>query len=278
MLSSLQGIQDSAKKFVADNATVILTAGGVVGTVSTGILAWRGGYKTSSAYRDARMENIKQYAATQDPHRPLDKDSLQELLDKSEPLSKQEKIVLAFPSTAPAVITGGLTITAIIFSHRMNAQKAAAMAALYGVSQKQFEEYKNKVAEKLTGPKQQQISDELAKEQMDRTPGAEQIVIVEGEVLCFDQLTGRYFRSTMEEIRKAVNDTNEQILNVGSASAGYFYDLLGLPPTSWTNDVGWNTANMLDIEYGTQTSHDGRPCITINPRYLPIQEYDRNHY
>jgi hypothetical protein len=258
MHSSLQGIQDSARKFVADNATVILTAGGVVGTVSTGILAWRGGYKTGTKVSAIESKEF---------HEP----------DYS-PMTTQEKVKLGLVDALPPIGTGAGTITAIIFAHRMNAQKAAALAALYGVSQKQFEEYKDKVAEKLTGPKQQQISDELAKERMDRTPGAEQIVIVEGEVLCFDQLTGRYFRSTMEEIRKAVNDTNEQILNVGSASAGYFYDLLGLPPTSWTNDVGWNTANMLDIEYGTQTSHDGRPCITINPRYLPVQEYDRNQY
>ena len=41
---NLQVIQSAAKRFWADNATTILTGGGVVGTVATGVLAWRGGY------------------------------------------------------------------------------------------------------------------------------------------------------------------------------------------------------------------------------------------
>lgn len=264
---NLQELQDSAKKFVADNATVILTAGGVVGTVATGVLAWRGGYKTAGKVEEARLDKLHELQEGTD----FPKGELPDLPE----LSTQDKIRCSMPDVLPPIGVGVATVVAIIFSHRMSAQKAAAMAALYGVSQKQFEEYKDKVSEKITGPKQQQIKDELAQERADNTPGAQQIVIVDGQVLCFDELTGRYFRSTMEEIRKAVNDTNERILIDGDVSAGFFYDLIGLPPTSWTNEVGWNTDNMLDLEYSTIRSFDNQPAISINPRYLPHANYDR---
>jgi hypothetical protein len=267
MLSSLQGFQMSAKKFVADNATTILTAGGVVGTVTTGVLAWRSGY---TAYERLLMAEFERAHDASGKPIPLD--------DDIPPMSKIEKVVVVGPQIIPPVVIGGLTITAIIFSHRMSAQKAAAMAALYGVSERQLREYKDKVSEKLTGPKEQQVKDELAQQRADQTPGSQQIVIVEGDVLCFDELTGRYFRSTMEEIRKAVNDTNERILHNDSVSAGFFYDLLGLPPTTWTNDVGWNTDNLLDLEYSTIKSYDNKPCISINPRYLPVTDYDTRKY
>lgn len=261
MLSGLQGIQDSAKKFMADNSTTILTAGGVVGTVATAVLTGRATLKASEILLTEKFEY--------DP----EKNDV-----KVNQLTKTEVVLKVWPLYIPPVVMGGVTITSIIMAHRMSAQKAAAMAALYGLSQKQFEEYKTKVTEKLTGPKSQQIKDELAQERADKTPGAQTIIIVGDEVLCFDELTGRYFKSTMEQIRKAVNDTNEEILHHDGASASFFYNLLGLPATAWTDDVGWNTDNLLDIEYSTIRSYDDRPCISINPKFLPYAGYNRHTY
>lgn len=277
MLSSLQGFQDSAKKFVADNATTILTAGGVVGTVTTGVLAWRGGQKYAEIIR---IEKIKQLQAN------VDESNREMLLTDIDPetwgelthLDTLYKAKLVIPHVVPPVLIGGVTIAAIIWSNQMSAQKAAALAAAYGMSERQFREYKEKISEKLTGPKEQQVKDELAQERADRTPGSGQIVIVEGDVLCFDELTGRYFRSSMEEIRKAVNDTNQEILHHDHVSASHFYDLIGLSPTTWTEEVGWNTDNLLDLEYSTITSHDNKPCIAINPKFLPYAGYNRSTY
>jgi predicted ribosome-associated RNA-binding protein Tma20 len=113
------------------------------------------------------------------------------------------------------------------------------LAAAYGLSQKQLEEYKDKVAEKLGIKKQQDIQDSLAQDRVNNTPGSTQILVVEGEVLCFDQPTGRYFRSTMEGINRAVNATNAEITRHGYADANFFPrhgrpKSVGIPRPSWT--------------------------------------------
>ena len=45
---------------------------------------------------------------------------------------------------------------------------------------------------------------------------------------------------------------------------------LGMPATSWTDDVGWNTRRACGAEVlDTVTSPDGRPCIAIDFQVLP---------
>lgn len=276
---NLQHIQESAKQFLADNASTILTAGGAVGVVGTGVLAWRGGYKAGLVLRDTKIEKFQAYAAEKDPDKeiPLTADVVAEMYDSVGDLSTQEKVRLLVPHAIPPIISGGATIAAIIFSHRMSAQKAAALAALYGVSQKQFEEYREKVQEKITGPKAKQIDDELAQDRVNNTPGSSQIIVIEGRVLCFDEPTGRYFESSIDDIRRAVNQVNEMILHEDGASASMFYDLIGLPETTWSQEVGFNMDNMCDLSYSYVEGEGGKPCLSINFKNMPVYEYHRRY-
>lgn len=258
---NIKMIQTSVEKLVTENATLILTAGGVVGTVATGVLAWRGGYKTAEK---VLLEDFAQVTASEDVEQPR------------HPTTK-EKVALALPYAAPPVVTGGLSVAAVIMSHRMSAQKAAALAAAYGLSREQFEEYRGKVAEKLTGNKRQQIDDEIAQDRVNRTPGSDRLVIIEGgDVLCFDQPTGRYFKSSVEKINRALNTTNKEIVHHDHVSAGFFYDELGLPPTTWTDEVGWNSEYLPDITFSTAMTEDQKPCIAIDFTRLPTENYQRN--
>lgn len=251
-----------AQQFVEENATTLLTAGGVVGVVGTAVLAWRGGQKASEALWEDSIES-----QNEDGSFVIRND-----------VTTLDKIKAVAPHAAPPIITGGVTIAAIVLSHKMSGQKAAALAAAYGLSQKQLEEYKDKVAEKLGVNKKQKLDDELAQDRVNKAPGSSQIIVVEGEVLCFDAPTGRYFRSTMESINRAVNSTNAEILHHGHASAAYFYDELGLPPTTWTKEVGWNSDRTLDLSISTTRADDGRPCLVIDFEVLPKANYiDRDY-
>lgn len=269
MISSLQGLQTSAKQFMADNATTILTAGGVVGTVGTAVLAGRAGYKAGQTILHTKGEIY----AEQFQREPQDNPVLFENIE----LSKRDTILAFFPDVIPVVITGGLTCTAIIFANRMSAQKAAALAAAYGLSEKQFREYRDKVQEKLTGPKAQSIDDELAQDRVNGNPNSQQIIIVEGEVLCYDEMTDRYFRSTAERIRRAVNKTNEAVIQEDGVTASFFYDLLGLDETVWSNEVGFNLDNQCDVKISTTKTADDQPCLSIAFRHLPVYEFHRRY-
>lgn len=241
-------IPDIASRFLKENATTVLTAGGVVGTVTTAVIAFRAGMKSA----DVLNEETKQ---------------------RQEYLSTTDKVKLVAPHVVPPVILGGVTVTAIIMSHRMSAAKAAALAAAYGVSQKQLDEYKAKMAEKLGINKMDKAKAEMAQERADNTPGSGAVIIYGDEVLCFDAPTGRYFKSTMERINQAANATNSEILKHNYAPASMFYSELELPSTTWSNDVGWDMPFQLDID---TILVDGKPCISINFDDMPFLDYQRS--
>lgn len=253
--------QQRVQEFVSENSSTLLTAGGVVGTVGTAVLSGRAGFKAAQIIEEEKR-------AVRETEGP----------DFEPEFNKFDMIKLTAIQFVPPTITVGATVASIIMANRMSSARAAALAAAYGLSQKQFEEYKAKVTEKLTGPKKQQINDELAQERVNRA-GPSQIVIFDGnDVLCFDEPTGRYFKSSMEKINSAVNATNQEIISHGHARASHFYDELELPSTTWSNDVGWNLDNMVELDISTTQADDGRPCLSINFARFPIEDYHRQVY
>ena len=264
----LNDVTQKAAKFAETNAAALLTAGGVVGTVATAVLTGRAGFKAHEILQNMEMEPKVRLRNAEEGGG-----------EEEVPATRFEKIVAVGPHFIPPVIVGTATIASIIMSNRVSAQKAAALAAAYGLAERNLSEYKEKVTEKLTGPKKQALEEEISQDRVNRSDGYQNVVIVEGEVLCFDEPTGRYFRSTMEKIKQAVNETNAEILNDrGWVNATAFYERLGMPATSWTDDMGWNTDELVELKFDTVTSPDGRPCISIDFQVLPKPDYIPKHY
>lgn len=256
-------VKQKAAEFAQNNATTLLTAGGVAGVIATAVLTARAAFGAAEDMHVERVVKLSEQIDLMDP------DANTELPD----LETMTKLKIAAPHFIPPVITGAATITAIIMSNRMSAQKAAALAAAYGLAERNFGEYKAKVEEKLTGPKATQIDDELAQESVDKTPGSGQVVIVEGEVLCHDKTGGRYFNGTMEKIRQAVNTTNAEVFNHGFARLSFFYNELGLDETTWSDEVGFNMENLLELKYSTSMAPGNKPCIVIDFARLPKADF-----
>jgi ribosomal protein L18E len=259
-------VKQKVAEFAEQNASTLLTAGGVVGVVGTGILSGRAGFKLGTINMQKKIdelaESLDERDAETNPYITVGETEI----------AKKDLIVSAAPELIPPVITGAATIFAIIYSNRMSAQKAAALAAAYGLAERNFAEYKEKVSEKLTGPKRDAIKDEIAQEAVDRTPGHDRVVVVEGEVLCFDMNAGRYFHSTVEKIRQAANTTNAEVINRGFAPVSFFYDELDLDGAPWADHVGFGQDNMLELDIST-TLKGGKPCVTINFVKPPRTEY-----
>lgn len=269
----LNSIKEQGQLFVSENASVLLTAGGVVGTAATAFLAARGGFKASAELEAEKIIKYSESIKEGDPDAPLvPEDGLLPKLDKLTVLK------LAGPHFVPAAITGAATITAIIFAHKISANKIAAMAAAYTLVDRNFDEYRAKVAEKLTGPKTQSIDDEIAQDRVNRTPGYDTVIIVGDNVLCFDEPTGRYFNSNMQAIKSALNALQAEIIHHDHANATFFYDELGMTGTSWSDEHGWNVDHMPDLKISSVVAPDGRPAISIDWKVLPKLDYVPKHY
>lgn len=250
---NIGSIFKTLEKFTIDNSPSILTAIGVVGTISTAVLTGKASYKAS--------EIINSETFFESAHIEL---------------SGKEKLQLVWKLYIPAVGTGVLTIVVIVGANHIGSRRAAAVAAAYSISEKAFSEYREKIVEKMGAKPEQAARDEIAQSRLDRTPmGNREIIIASGECLCFDAYSGRYFTSDMEVIKKAQNDLNYQILHNDYASVTDFYDKIGLEPTQSSDEVGWNTDHKLELNLGSHLSPDGRPCIYIGFNVVPIRDYDR---
>ena len=84
---------------------------------------------------------------------------------------------------------------------------------------------------------------------------------------------GRYFQSSVEEIKRAENKVNHDLINFMHASLSEFYDEIGLPPTSYSDSVGWNANHRIEVTFSTTMSSNNQPCIAIDFVHPPTMEY-----
>lgn len=245
-----------AGKFLTDNSPALLTGVGVAGVVTTVVLTAKASFRAAQILRDVETKKIEETG---------------ELLEPKEMLELTWKIYIP-PATAAV-----MTIVAIIFASRIGARRAAAMTAAYALSEKLFEEYRDKIVEKIGEKKEEAARDELAQERVTANPPNDDVVsMVTGiSVLCMDAYTGRYFINDMETIRAAVNEINHRILNGDMyVSLSEFYELVGLDATSMSGDVGWNVDKLLDVKFSSTLTPKNHPCLVMDFHTMPVRYYE----
>lgn len=251
--------KQSAARMLSEHGATILTAGGVIGSVTTAVLTGRASFKASELIHEAEV----QYANDHDDVGRMD---------------TADKVKLVWPHYVPPVLIGTATVGSIVGANMVSARKAAALAAAYALTDERFAEYRAKVSNKLTGPKQQQIRDEIAQDRVNANPPSGQVVIVSGnDVLCFDAFSGRYLQSSVEKINKAVQRVNAEIFHHQYASLSFFYEEIGLDPTGYSETVGWNNINTpaIEVAFSATTTSDDRPCIVFEFSEPPRAEYTK---
>ena len=267
MLIGLTSLVQRAKFLVNDNSTTILTAVAVAGTVSTAVLTGRATFKAARLI-DAEKRIEREALSSEN--------STAGNLD----LTLFSKIKLVWRHYIPPFVSGITTITCIVVANKIASKKIAALAVASGISERALQEYKNKVVEKMGERSERNMRDEIAQDRVNKNPPNSREVILAGtgRVLCYDMATGRYFQSTIEEIKRAENKINHTLNNQMYASASEFYDEIGLPPTTYSDSVGWDANNQVEVVFSTTMSSNEQPCIAIDFVNPPITDYARKLY
>lgn len=274
MLTKLAQQAHRAKFLLDDHSSTLLSAAAVGGTVATALLTGRATFKAAEII--AKEEEALKSELTF----PDDEGPSVVYATVARHLSKTEKVKLVWIQYLPPVAVGVTTITCIIVANKISSKKIAALAVAGGISERALQEYKEKVVERLGKTEDRKIRDEIAQDRVTNNPvnSREILIAGTGEVLCYDMTTGRYFQSTVEEIKRAENKVNYELIHFMSCSLSHFYDEIGLPSTSYTDSVGWNTNNHMEVLFSTTMSADNRPCIAIDFSKPPIADYEKNSY
>lgn len=248
------------EKFAIDNSPTILTVIGVIGTVGTALLTHK---STLKATEILQMEDAKRFSRDR----------------KSPVITRKETFELTWKTYIPPVTSGVVTIGCIVMANRIGSKRAAAIAAAYTISERAYSEYREKVVEKIGESKERAIRDDIVADRLRNNPQDESNVVIvgSGNVLCYDMYTGRYFDSSVESIKSAVNEINYQINTHGYASLSDFYNHIGIPRTGISDMMGWTSDKLLNVDYTAHLSEDGRPCVAINFQVEPVRNFDRFH-
>ena len=237
-----------AQKEIVKNAPTILTVMGAIGTLASVALSSDSALKAQKALGKAGND-----------------------------ISKADKALIYAEAYAPTAIMTTASLVCIFGSNHINKQRIASLAGAYILSETAFKEYRDK-AEELVGKKKvQQIKDEIIQDHISTNPPTPENTYMpyagnSGQTLSlwYDDLTGRYFYSSAERIRKAELEATRMLQKNGYVSINDIYELLNLPTVKIGDDNGWMsdwcTEVNLDIEGGL-TDVD-MPCgvLVMDPR------------
>lgn len=249
---NLANLVSITRQFANKHSPEILTGIGIAGMITTTVLAVRATPKALELLEEKKNE------------------------DWVDELSPLEVVKTAWKPYVPAAVTGIASVACLIGASSVNAKRNAALATAYKLSETALTEYREKVIETIGEKKEKTVRDKVAEERVKKNPVSKSEVIVtnNGTTLCFDPISARYFKSSIDKIKRAENELNKQMLHdiSGYVSLNEFYDELGLDHTSVGDDLGWNVDRLIDISFSSQLNDNGEPSVVLD--YLVAPKYD----
>jgi hypothetical protein len=250
MLSVIKTGISSAQKVIMMNMPGILTGLAVAGVGATGYTAFKAGMECKEVIDEKGLtkENWKEGA--------------KELA----------------PIFVKPVVVGMLTATCMVGSTTLSQRRQAALASMLALSEKDLKDIDSKIRSEYGDKKAEKLHDDINEDRVKANPPESSQIIVtgNGESLCYDSLTGRYFKSDIETIRRVINTANQRI-NAGEyISVNDYCDLIGLPDSDLGWDLGWGMAStgLIDVRFTSCISTEGQPVLVIEHKVKPEVKYD----
>ncbi len=200
--------------------------------------------------------------------------------EQTDTLTVKETVQAAWSCYIPAAVTATTSVACLIGASSVHLRRNAALATAYKLSETAFAEYREKTIEAIGDRKEMAIRDRIDKKHIDENPVSKTEVFIteKGNSLCYDHWSGRYFRSDVDHINRAINEINRQMLVSmdGFVSLNDLYDELGLSHTPLGESFGWRIDNgLIEPRLGSQIADDGTPCIVLDYNIAPAKDLSR---
>lgn len=242
------GIVDFASK----NSTSIMTVGAVVGVGATAYLSGKASIKAYKAIEELEYTSEKA---------PTNKDKFKRVWK------------FYIPPFASAVAT----VTLLLGAQSINMQRQAALFNAYYMADTARKEFE-KSAEKVVGKgKVNKIHEDVMKEKVSKNPPTEENTIYtkHGDILCFDEMSGRFFKSDIEYIRSVYNKLNNRINCGEHISPNDIYYELDLPPIELGDSMEWSSryTGLIELRLQSGKTVNEIPYLSIGYYNPPVPKY-----
>lgn len=251
---NISKIINEIQKAVIKHSPEILTGLGIAGMITTTVLAVKATPKALDLINDR-------------------KDELE-----TEKLPPIEAVKTAWKCYIPAAVTCATSTACLIGASSVHLKRNAALATAYKLSESAISEYKDAVIDKLGEKKEQTIRDKVAEEKMKKNPvsSSEVFITEKGNTLCYDTISGRYFKSDIDRIKRAENAINKQLLDEMYVSLNDLYDELDLDHTKLGDELGWKIDDgLVELYFSSQLADDGTPCVVMDFTRAPKYNFSK---
>ena len=149
----------------------------------------------------------------------------------------------------PATLMGAASIAAFVSANTVSVKRLTATSAALTATEEAFRTYRNKVVEQIGEKKAAEVIAKIAEDKVKKNPpkldetdteGKPVIITGDGDTLCYESYTGRYFKSNIDKLRRIETHMNQRLMHEDFISLNDLYDEIGLPPVKMGDDLGWN--------------------------------------
>lgn len=254
--SKMAQLMRVAKTSITKHSPEILTGIGIAGMITTTVLAVKATPKAIRLIEEAKEE-------------------------KGEDLTKAETIKTCWKAYIPAAATCVASTACLIGASSVSIRRNAMLATAYKLSETAFSEYKEKVVETIGDEKEKVVREKVSEERIKKNPITKNEIIMTdyGDTQFYETLSGRYFKSDIEQIKKVVNYLNKDMLQdmFGTISLNEFYDELELERIDLGDELGWRVdKGLIEIDFTSKIADNGKPCIVLD--YINAPHYGFNKF
>lgn len=251
----------------------ILTGFGIAGMITSTALAVKATPKAIELI-EARKEELNKKTFDEN----IDSDYSLKNHKELNSLGFKETVKTVWKCYIPTAVLMTASTACLIGASSVHVKRNAVLATAYQLSEAAATEYKNKVVEAIGAKKEEAIRDQVNKDRIEKNPVTKNEVFIteKGNTLCYEPLSGRYFKSDIEKIKQAVNEINRRINVNYYVSLNELYNELGLEETRLGDDLGWNSNDgLLDLHLSSQLASDSNPCLVLDFCNQPKYNFDK---
>lgn len=246
-------------RFAKVNKPSIFTGIGIVGFGLTIYTAVKATPKAMQVLAEKEAEKYNYISETED-RKPTEEECK---------LTIKEKVGATWKLYVTPAIIGGSSIACFIGANHTNLQRLSATTALLESEKALRKTYKEEVINAIGAEEERKIQSATNQKVLDSNPVQQKEVIFtnSGETLVYEPLTGRYFKSDTEVIKRAVNQLNKEHLNDMSPmiELNDWFDAIRLEYVDIGDELGWYLNDgLLDVDFDAKLAADGKtPCLYI---------------
>lgn len=252
---NLQPVTDAMRKvgtLLHKNSPTILTGIAVAGTVTSTVMAIQ--------------------------VTPQAKELLDDIEEVNGKLTWKDYLTIVKDFYIPTIVSETATIACIIASNRISAKRTAAIAAAHSIMETTLAKYQNQILEEFGEDAAQKIAEKVDASYIRDNPVQEDMIIEthKGDSLCYDRLTGRYFRTDYSELKSAQNDLNYKLINEMFVPLNDLYEILGLDIVDEAvgDELGWSIARgQVEFRITADIASNGEPCFVLGFDIYPEHNY-----